>query len=104
MVPHFSAISTPPYNLPTQISLFDSRSPYFHLPISLCFPMGVIAHDYHDYFTLFFYSLFYSFSLPTYLLTHTFIYFFLFILFRPTNKHLTLWIHGTVYDTRQLLV
>jgi len=51
-VPHFSAVSTTPYHLstaslpplyslPTWLSLFDSRLPYFRLPISLLFPYGL---------------------------------------------------------------
>jgi len=46
----------------------------------------VITHDYHDHFKLFFSYLFYSFSLLTYLRTHTFVYFFLLIILRLTNE------------------
>jgi len=67
---------------------------------------SVIAHDNHDHFTLFFSFFFYSFSLLTRLLTHTFIYFFLSSSSSPTHKRMlnTIGFYSTIYDTRHLLV
>jgi len=60
-----------------------------YLMASLHNSFVVIAHDYHDHFTLFFSYLFLSFSLLTYLLTRPFVYFFLLNFLRTTNEQLS---------------